>query len=79
MESKKIKMVLSTVYGTMAASPSTCQDVNSIGFCPSITNDTPAFVYADTDAIHCDRTPDQIKDIIERNRPLLIWLRECMK
>ena len=78
MESKKIKLALNALYGTMSIS-SACQDVNSIGFCPSITNDTPAFVYADTDAIHCGRTPAQIKDIIERNRPLLIWLRECMK
>ena len=78
MESKKIKLALNALYGSTAIS-STCKDVNSIGFCPSITNYTPAFVYADTDAIYCDRTPDQIKGIIERNRPLLIWLRECMK
>ena len=32
MESKKIKVVLSTLYGTMASSPGTCKDGNSIGF-----------------------------------------------
>ena len=68
MESKKIKVVLSTLYGTMASSPGTCKDGNSIGFRPILTNATPGFVYADTDSIHCDLEPDQIRGIMVHNR-----------
>lgn len=68
MESKKIKMVLSTIYGTMASSPGTCKDGNSISFLPILTNATPGFVYADTDAINCVLEPDQIRGIMVHNR-----------
>ena len=73
MESKKIKVVLSTLYGTMASSPGTCKDGNSIGFRPILTNATPGFVYADTDSIHCDLEPDQIRGIMVHNRTFCFW------
>lgn len=68
MESKKIKVVLSTLYGKMASSPGTSKEGNSIGFRPILTNATPGFVYADTDAIHCYLEPDQISGIMVHNR-----------
>ena len=73
MESKKIKAVLSTLYGTMASEPGTCKEGNSIGFRPILTNSTPGFVYADTDAIHCDLAPGQIMGIMVHNRTFCFW------
>lgn len=73
MESKRIKVVLSTLYGTMASSPGTCKDGNSIGLRPILTNAAPGFVYADTDAIHCDLEPDQIRGIMVHNRTFCFW------
>lgn len=73
MESKKIKAVLSTLYGKMASSPGTCKEGNSIGFRPILTNATPGFVYADTDAIHCDLANGQIMGIMVHNRTFCFW------
>ena len=73
MESKKIKVVLSTLYGAMASSPGTCKDGNSIGFRPILNNTTPGFVYADTDSILCDLAPDQIRGIMVYNRTFCFW------
>ena len=57
MESKKIKVVLSTLYGTMASSPGTCKEGNSIGFRPILNN----------------TTPDQIRGIMVYNRTFCFW------
>lgn len=73
MESKKIKVVLSTLYGTMASSPGTCKDGNSIGFRHILTNVTPGFVYADTDSLRCDLAPGQIRDIMVYNKTFCFW------
>lgn len=73
MESKKIKAVLSTLYGTMASSPGTRKEGNSIDFRPILTNSTPGLVYADTDAIHCDLAPGQIMGIMVHNRTFCFW------
>ena len=73
MESKKIKAVLSTLYGTMASAPDTCKEGNSIGFRPILTNATPGFVYADTDSIRCDLAPGQIRGIMVYNKTFCFW------
>ena len=73
MESKKIKAVLNTLYGTMASSPGTCKEGNSIGLHPILTNAMPGFVYADTDAIHCDLANGQIMGIMVHNRTFCFW------
>lgn len=73
MESNKIKVVLSTLYGTMGSSSGTRKEGNSIGFRPILTNATPGFVYADTDAIHCELAPGQIRGIMAHNRTFCFW------
>lgn len=73
MESNKIKAVLNTLYGTMASSQGTCKKGNSVGFSPILTNATPGFVYADTDSIHCDLAPGQIRGIMVYNRTFCFW------
>ena len=73
MESKKNKLILSTLYGTMASSPSARKEVNSPDFRPFSLTATPGLVYADTDAIHCELAPGQIMGIMAHNRTFCFW------
>lgn len=73
METKKNKLILSTLYGTMASSPSARKEVNSPDFRPFSLTATPGLVYADTDAIHCDFSSGHIKGIMVQNGTFAFW------
>lgn len=62
MESKKIKVVLSTLYGTMGYSPGTGKEGNSIGFRPILTNATPGQIRA----LWCTTEPFAFLEVIKQ-------------